>query len=100
MPGNFARGSSGPSGYFIICQKPSRLAYRLPRNSNGVAAKFESKPKLVPLRENHFARLGFLRQDFPVRAHPPSTPPPTNAPGIAMPVSRRLRRLRLRQPAT
>src|SRR5262245_15444714 len=48
-PGNPARSSSPPSGYSIICQKPSRLAYRWPRNVNGVAAKFESSPSSLRL---------------------------------------------------
>src|SRR5205809_830846 len=49
LPHFRARGSSASSGYFIICQKPSRLAYFLPWNVNGVAAKLDSKPSSVRL---------------------------------------------------
>src|SRR5207237_4320334 len=64
-PRNFERGSSRPSGYFIICQNPSRLAYRLPRNSNGVAAKFESSPssfRFDRITSPGFASCGSISQ--------------------------------------
>jgi len=34
----------GVSGYFIICQKPSRLASTLTMKGEGVGAKLESRP--------------------------------------------------------
>src|SRR3989338_1778142 len=44
MPGNCARGSSSSSGYNIICQNPSTLAYFTPRYVKGVGAKFDMIP--------------------------------------------------------
>jgi len=56
-PGNVDRGSSSPSGYSIICQKPSRLANRWPWNENGVDAKFDNNPS--SLRFERITSPGF-----------------------------------------
>src|ERR1700722_16502531 len=69
MPGNLARGSEElsrePSGYSIICQNPSTLAYRLPESVNGVDAKLDRIPsslRFERITSPDFAACGSISQ--------------------------------------